>query len=93
MKRRRRYVAFGVTGSDKKSDVYKVVVSLCRLLGADRTQVRIIHYDSSSQRGLFLCNHRLVSELKAAIKDSNEVPLRILGVSGTIRAAKRKFLS
>jgi len=92
MEQRRRYIAFRATGSYRVPDIYKATVHLYRKLGADRNPLRLIHYDGNSQKGLFLCNHRQVGELRTAIENLSGLPLRVLGVSGTIRAAKTKYL-
>lgn len=90
MKQRRRYVVFEATEDAEKADVFEAAVSLNRLLGVDRTQARMILYDQVSHRGLFFCSHRRVDELKAAM--GNLRIFKVLGVSGTVRSAKQKFL-
>ncbi|MFH1821407.1 MAG: hypothetical protein ABH852_03060 [Methanobacteriota archaeon] len=92
MRHRRRYMAFeAVSGADKQ-DVYRVAASMCKMIGVDRAEVRVITHDADSRKGLLRCSHDLVGELKGVMAHG-ESPLKVLGVSGTIRAAKRKFLS
>jgi RNase P/RNase MRP subunit POP5 len=57
----------------------------------------MIFFEAGSGRGLLRCEHKQVAQVKAAIlklkrAGSRNVAFNILGVSGTIRAAKRKFL-
>lgn len=67
-------------------------------LGAAEVKPRLIFFEAPSQRGLLRCGHGLVDEVKAGMGeaggiDGKKARFAILGVSGTIRAARRKFLS
>ncbi|MDI6883832.1 MAG: Rpp14/Pop5 family protein [Hadesarchaea archaeon] len=59
--------------------------------------VKLALYDESSQRGLLRCGHHQLDEIKTSMAGAGEgakgAPFRIIGVSGTMRAAKRKFLA
>jgi RNase P/RNase MRP subunit POP5 len=64
---------------------------------AEQSMLRLVLYDENSRRGLLRCSHEQVDEVKASISCGGEtgtkmLSFRVLGVSGTIRAAKRKFL-
>jgi len=87
---RRRYVAFEVC--DGKLDVYKAAASMRKKLGGDQTGVRVILYDRDTGSGLICCAHSMVSQLKRIVLQSR-IPIKILGVSGTIKSARRKFLA
>ncbi len=92
MKRRRRYVAFEAAAGFGKQDVYGVTAALSRALGVDRAEVRVIVYDEESRMGLLRSSHYFADGLKKAMaRDGSS--LKVVGVSGTIRAAKRKFFS
>lgn len=98
MKQRRRYLAFEVVGNVSKSDVLRAVNSLrARQPRADQARVKLVLYDASSQRGLLRCGHRQLDEIKASMVgaggSAKKALFRTIGVSGTIRAAKRKFLT
>jgi RNase P/RNase MRP subunit POP5 len=59
--------------------------------------LKLVLYNESSRRGLLRCRHGQVDEIKASISCAGKtgtkmLSFRVLGVSGTIRAAKRKFL-
>lgn len=98
MRQRRRYIAFEVAGNGSKGDVLRAVSSLrASQSKADRALVKLVLYDANSRRGLLRCGHRQLDEIKASMAGAEGGPKRMLfrvrGVSGTIRAAKRKFLT
>lgn len=101
MRPRRRYIAFEVVGAKlSRNEVTRAILNSLRGSSdfVDVGAVRLILYDAGSGRGLLRCGHKQVTQVKAAIEKlkrigSGKVSLAILGVSGTIRAAKRKFLS
>ncbi|MFQ6129952.1 MAG: Rpp14/Pop5 family protein [Candidatus Hadarchaeaceae archaeon] len=100
MRQRRRYIAFKLIGSEAcKSDIMRAISHslLTHNPAFDRRMLKLVFHDSSSQRGLLRCGHRQVGELKVAMANIKKISGRkaslvILGVSGTLRAAKRKFL-
>jgi RNase P/RNase MRP subunit POP5 len=100
MKQRRRYIAFELIGSEAgKGDIMRAIShSLFTHNPAfDRRMLKLVFHDVDSRRGLLRCGHRQVGELKAAIANIKKIGGKkasfvIFGVSGTIRAAKRKFL-
>ena len=95
MRQRRRYVAFELGGEGVfRSEIARALdeSSLARGL------LKLIFYDGESRRGLVRCGHTQLGELKTALSKIEEiggkkVSFNVLGVSGTIKAAKRKFLS
>lgn len=100
-KLRRRYIAFENLGVKiGRNDIIKALNrSLHHLSGSgpNRALLKLVYYDASSQRGLLRCGHKQVNEVKTAIEGRKKigdkgVSFRTLGVSGTIKAAKRKFL-
>jgi len=100
MRQRRRYIAFELIGSEAgKGDIMRTISHslLTRDPAFDRRVLKLIFYDVSSRRGLLRCGHKQVGELKTAMTNikkigSKKASLVILGVSGTLKAAKRKFL-
>jgi ribonuclease P/MRP protein subunit POP5 len=99
MRKRRRYIAFELMGEASVTDVLQVI-NFLRTSGpeAEQPTLRLVLYDEGSRRGLLRCGHRHVDEIKASITNAGktcakQVSFRVLGVSGTIRAAKRKFLA
>ncbi len=99
MRQRRRYVAFELTDEASKRDISWTInhVLHARKLEVDKTMLKLVLYDTDSRRGLLRCGHKQVNEVKAAMLSvkkigGKEASFVILGVSGTIKAAKRKFL-
>lgn len=99
MRRKRRYIAFELIGEASKRDISWTInhVLHTRKMEVDKTMRKLVLYDMDSRRGLLRCGHRQVNEVKAAmlsIKNigGKEASFVSLGVSGTIKAAKRKFL-
>ncbi|MHA1238715.1 MAG: Rpp14/Pop5 family protein [Candidatus Odinarchaeia archaeon] len=101
---RRRYLAFKIWGAPsltKESLIKSVWSSLINLFGdygASKVSFWVINFDPEKRTGLFQCTNKSVNHLKAAIAmitSINGEPLIIqsLGVSGTIKAATRKYLS
>ena len=93
MRQRRRYVAFELGGASVSgSEMIRILDEL------SPAPVKLILYDAESRRGLVRCGHAQLEEIKEALSKIEEiggrkVSLKVLGVSGTIKAAKRKFLS
>ena len=92
MRQRRRYVAFELGGTNvSESEMIRT------LDGLSPAPVKLILYDAESRRGLVRCGQTQLREIKEALSKVEEIggrkaSLKVLGVSGTIRAAKRKFL-
>lgn len=87
---RRRYIAFEISGGAGKKAAERKIAVLSRKAGATSPKLRLVYYDASVSRGLVRCGHRQVGEIGEKIEEDGEI--RVLGVSGTMRAAKRKFL-
>lgn len=88
MRRRRRYIAFESVGETEIHEVLRTVSSLrASRPRTEQPNLKLVLYNESSRRGLIRCGHKQVEEIKASMPF-----FRVLGVSGTIRAAKRKFL-
>jgi len=90
---------FGVSGAKiSKGEVARAITNSLRgLQDLDTNVMRMIFFEASSGCGLLRCEHKQVAQVKAAVLKlkrigGGNVAFRILGVSGTIRAAKRKFL-
>lgn len=101
MRPRRRYIVFEISGARMgRNDAIKALKSSFRLLlnsELNRGLFKLVFYDARSQRGLLRCGHKQVNEVKTVLTGKEKicnkrVSFRVLGVSGTIKAAKRKFL-
>jgi RNase P/RNase MRP subunit POP5 len=99
MRNRRRYIAFESTGEASVSDILKIINFLrTSRRKAEQSMLKLVLYDENSRLGLLRCGHKQVDEIKASMSSAGEnhakmISFRVLGVSGTIRAAKRKFLA
>ena len=101
MRFRRRYIAFEVRGGGASKDELRKAIEQSLHVNCpklDRTMLKLTFFEASSKRGLFRCGHTQVDELKTAISSIGKIggrreSLGVLGVSGTIKAAKRKFLT
>jgi len=99
VRRKRRYIAFEFMGEVSKREISWAInhVLHARKMEVDKTMLKLVLYDTDSRRGLLRCGHKQVNEVKAAMLSikkigGKEASFVILGVSGTIKAAKRKFL-
>ena len=99
MRKRRRYIAFE---SMRKASVPDVLQTINFLRASrpkmEQSMLKLVLYDENSRLGLLRCGHKQVDEIRAAMSSAGEnhakmMSFRVLGVSGTIRAAKRKFLA
>jgi RNase P/RNase MRP subunit POP5 len=62
------------------------------------THIRLIDYNADKAWGILMCDHRSVESIRLLVnalntKREGQPTLRIVGVSGTLKALKRKFLS
>ncbi len=99
---KKRYIGFKVAAHPLPSqqEVLTFVVTELRALGYDRgpmLRVRIMAYDDVTGVGMLRCDHRSVAKIRDVfhriqVKSGGATTLHILGVSGTIRALRRKFL-
>ncbi len=101
---RRRYIAFEIEADEPlaREDVVRAITrESIEFLGENSLSdmdLKIVDFDEATQRGFLACRHGAVDAAMACLamvsgannKRACAVPL---GVSGTIRALKRKFLS
>ncbi|MFH1424164.1 MAG: Rpp14/Pop5 family protein [archaeon] len=98
-----RYLAFELitNAKFKETDVVKAMVSsILRFhgeLGASYTNVWMIEFNEGKQNGIMRCSHTAVQEVVAAVTlitkiDDKDAGFNILGVSGTIKKCREKFL-
>ncbi len=99
---KRRYIGFKVAADPvpSRQAVLTLVLTEFYALGHDRgpmIRVRILAYDDATGVGVLRCDHRSVAKIRDAfhsvqLKSGGAMTLRILGVSGTLRALRRKYL-
>ncbi len=101
---RKRYVAFAVDCDEalKRDEVAKLVWREATGFFGEKDMalmnIRVLDFDEDSQLGFLVCNHKAVGDVKAALAlvnstDGRKVLVVPIGVSGTLRALKKKFLS
>jgi len=100
---RRRYLALKivseqpVNGRDIMDAVWKAVVQLFGEYGASQASLSLIEYDSQNNYAIVHCSHRAVDVVRASVASITEMngkpaAIHVLGVSGTIRALRKKAL-
>jgi ribonuclease P/MRP protein subunit POP5 len=101
---RRRYIAYQVISEEKflQDDLFNTmwhsVLNFLGEQGTSKTNMWIVKdsYDDKNQTGLIRCSHISVEHVRASLAlieriGDVRVVFKILGVSGTIKAAKMKF--
>lgn len=103
MRERNRYIAFELISDSalSRSDIVKAVWgSVLRFLGelgASKTSLWVMDWDEKHNRGILKVNHKSLEEVRAALalmKEVNgqRVTPHILGVSGTVKKTREKYL-
>ncbi len=101
---RRRYVVFHVlseydlSGGEILEAIRESIGILFGELGLSRLHVTPIFFDEKSSKGILRCDHDDVWDLRASMAligqiGSGKVSISVKAVSGTLNAAKRRFLS
>ena len=88
---KRRYIVFEVAERESEGAVIRKVVDLSRELTSPGPKLRLVYYNRTISRGLIRCGHKQTDEIRQKI--GAEGKMKALGTSGTIKAAKRKFLA
>jgi ribonuclease P/MRP protein subunit POP5 len=100
---KKRYIAFKVfsSGDINKKDVIDAILDeALRLFGEIRTGdfgLWILEFNEEQRTGFLVCNHRCKEEVVTSLTligsvRRQKVSFHVLGVSGTIKSLKRKFL-
>lgn len=101
---KRRYIAFRVKNSYNfsKNEIRDTLTSsiLKRREFSElrKRGPRLIDYDKRYGAGIIRCGHRDLNEVKSSLINidkisGKDVTMRVIGVSGTIKALRRKFLT
>ena len=98
---KKRYLAFKI-GSEQpvnKRDVtdavWNAVLKLFGEYGASQISLALIEYDAEKNWGIMRCSRRTVEMVRASIAsvteiNENSVAMHVVGVSGTLKALRRK---
>ena len=106
LRSQKRYIAFEAISDQpiKYEDLAGAILgSALGFLGelnASEAKIWIIQnlYDAASQRGVVKCSHTYVEHMRAALSlitfaGESKAVVRIMGVTGTIKSARLKYLS
>jgi ribonuclease P/MRP protein subunit POP5 len=101
---RTRYLAFDAISEQKIllddliNTIWHSVLNFLGEIGTSRANIKIIKdtYDDNRQMGILRCSHDDVENVRSALTliqriGDVRVILRVLGISGSIKAAKMKF--
>ncbi len=101
---RGRYIVFEIiteleeiSKSDLLNSITRSLFSLHGELGASKTGIWLIEFDERKKKGIIRCSHKGLIELRTSLAvisqiNKNPVIFHVLGISGTIKKAKEKFL-
>jgi len=100
---RRRYLAIKVLSEQSISKreivdaVWNAVLQLFGEYGASQTNLTFIEYNSEKSWGIVRCSHRALEMVRASVASVIEingkpVAIDVLGVSGTLKALRKKVL-
>ena len=105
MRSQKRYIVFEVISeqpvvyNDIMSAIWTSMLSFLGELGSSSAKVWFIHniYDEKTQRGVVKCSHDSVEHVRAALSliqiiGETKCIVKIVGVTGTIKSAKGKYL-
>ncbi|AFK22947.1 ribonuclease P protein component 2 [Pyrococcus sp. ST04] len=104
MRDKHRYIAFQIiaedtlTKDDIKELIWNAVLRTLGELGTAKAKPWLVKFDEKSQTGILRCDRNYVEEIRFSLTlvsswREKRVMIRTLGVSGTIKRLKRKFLS
>ena len=104
LREKKRYLAFEIIGEEKigfgdiLNAFWHSLLNLIGEVGVSRANIWFVSdsWDSERQRGLIRCETRYVEYVRAALAliervGDKRMIIYTLGVSGTMKAAKRKF--
>ncbi len=104
LREKHRYIAFQLVGErpfrkeEVKKAVWEASLSTLGVLGSAKAKPWFIKFDEKSQTGIVRVDRKHVEELRFALTLVTEINgskaiFRTLGVSGTIKRLKKKFLA
>lgn len=105
LRERKRYIAFEVISEEKiefgelVNALWHSLLNLVGEMGTSDVNFWLVKdsWDEDRQKGLIKCNHKHVKNVRASLALINQIGdkkiiIRSLGVSGTMKAAEKKFL-
>lgn len=100
---RRRYLAFKVSGAhnfskrDLSDEIAQRRLNVFNESEIGGGSIRVIQYDQLAGLGIVGCGHKSVDKVKLILRkvraiSGKPVTIDVIGVSGTVRALKRKYV-
>lgn len=101
---RRRYLALKVVGEqpvnerDVMDAVWNAVLKLFGEYGASQANLRLMEYNPQRNFAVVRCSHTVLERVRASIASITEINgkpavIHVIGVSGTLRALRKKALT
>ncbi len=104
LREKKRYIAFEIRSEsqvefgDLINALWSSILDLFGEINTGRISFWLVKdlWDKEKQKGLIKCNHNHVSEVRLALGlveriGENKVSIRSLGVSGTMKSARKKY--
>jgi ribonuclease P/MRP protein subunit POP5 len=106
LRSQKRYIVFEIISeqpvlyNDIMSAIWNSLLSFLGELGSSNAKIWFIHniYDEKSQRGVIKCSHDTVEHVRAAVSlvqiiGETKSIIKIVGVTGTIKSARSKYMT
>lgn len=106
LRSQKRYIVFEVLSEqpvkyeDLTSAIFGSAMGFLGELGSSQAKIWMIQnlYDQETQRGVIKCSHDYVEHMRAVLSlitfvGESKAIVKIIGVTGTIKSAKTKYLS
>jgi ribonuclease P/MRP protein subunit POP5 len=101
---RRRYLALRVVSEQRVTEravmdaVWNAVLELFGEYGASQTNVSLIKYDPHRNFVVVRCSHTALERVRASVASVTEIDgkpavIHVIGVSGTLKALRKKALT
>jgi len=104
LRSRKRYLAFQVLSEEKikyedlSNSIWHSLLNLLGEIGTSKAELWIVKnlYSDQKQLGLIRCSHIMVEQVRTALAlieriGDTRIIVNVLGVSGTMKAARKKF--
>ncbi len=103
-RKKKRYICFKVDYESvpiKRKDlitlIWNSLLETIGELGMSKSELKLISFDEDRQEGLLKCNHHMVDYIRFSLSliskiDTNRITINVLGIGGTIRSARERFL-
>jgi len=102
----RRYIAYQVLSEEKiiyndlATAIWHSILNFLGEFGASEAEIWLVRnlYDEKKQAGIIRCSHKYLERIRASLSlidriGDARVVIKVLGVSGTIKATQMKYFS